>query len=177
MSGMGVAEVVLLIQGEFPKFRVVPKRESFWMRTIGALIWCITFGRMKSFMASFSTTVGSTVYTGADWDTLSPKEQIRVLMHERVHLQQAARHGRFLYALLYLFWPFPFFWAKRREEFEKEAYVESMLVDCQYGVNIWTPLYKERTVQYFLSGQYFWITRDRASIEAWFDKVVANLKE
>ena len=48
----------------------------------------VTFGQMRSYLDSYQTTIGKTVYVTADWDDCDADERYVTLRHEAVHLRQ-----------------------------------------------------------------------------------------
>lgn len=113
-----------LTKREFPRFSI-RDRSSTWLRL---------------FMGnSTATTIGSTVYTDPSiWADLTSDQRYKVLRHEKVHIRQFNRwpFGRWawplnhvLVALCYLF-VLPMVWTLRAR-FEREAYVQSLMVDFE----------------------------------------------
>lgn len=161
------------IKSEFPDFVVIPKNESKLMKVIDIALRIITFNQMKLFMTGFITTMGNKVYVPASWTQLDVRSQIEVLRHERVHMRQAKRYGRFLFSLLYLALPFPIGVAYFRKKFEQEAYEESLRVKYEYyGKKAFTPKLKESTLAHFTTAQYFWMWPWRKDLEKWYDEAV-----
>ena len=67
---------------EFPGFKTVPKGTSTFMKLLGYLLFF-----NKEFMSSYTTTIGSNMYTPTEWDTWTPESKASILRHERVHLR------------------------------------------------------------------------------------------
>lgn len=169
--------VVEETSAEFPKFKIVPKSESGFMKLLNVLLLIITFGTQKDFMTSFTTTIGSRMWVPSKWSSRSPLAKAAVLRHERVHLRQQKRYGMLRYALMYLFWPVPFVWASGRTKLEMEAYEESLVAYNEYfGYEyISNGKLKEAIVDHFTSGEYGWMCVNRRKVERWFDGVVVRL--
>lgn len=163
---------------EFPDFKIVPKESSYLMRFLNVLLLILSFGTQRTFMTSFTTVVGHTMYTPLGWDgQVGPVQQFATLRHERVHFRQQRRYTRPLFSLLYLF-VLPFGLAYFRTKFEKEAYAESMLVYAtRYGATaLRESAYRERMIKSFTSGSYLWMWVIRADIEKWYDEVATSIE-
>lgn len=105
----------------------VSKEQSLLCRVIDRILKLISFGKMNSFMTDYVTTIGNTIYVPANWSSWPKQTQEEIVSHEMVHVEQQKRHGAFLFACMYLFLPFPIFFAKWRLEFEMEAYAQTCL--------------------------------------------------
>lgn len=160
---------------EFPKFKLVPKLNSRFMRLLDLCLKLITLWRMDAFMTAFTTTVGCTVYTPSTWETRPPKSKMIILRHERVHMRQRRRLG-WWYAISYLFLPLPTIWAYFRLKYEMEAYEESLRAVLEYyGPPSFTPVLKKSYVSYLTGPAYFWTWPWRRRIERWYDGTVKHL--
>lgn len=166
----------LLVQmfDEFPKFKIVNKENSKFMRLCNLALLILSFGRMKTYMTNFVTTVGYTVYVPHEW-YLMDREVI--LRHERIHMLQYKRHGRLWFSFSYLFL-LPMFFAYFRTKAEQEAYEESMRADAEtFGIDALEDLfYKDRMIKHFTSAQYLWMWIREKDIYNWYDKTVDKLK-
>lgn len=163
---------------EFPGFRIVPKTDSELMHLLNLVLFLLTAGTLRTFMTSFTTIIGRTMYTPDGWESRGMSSQLVTLRHERVHLRQQRRYSRPLFTFLYLF-VLPFGFAYFRTKFEKEAYEESMLVSAtRYGTSILREKgYRERMIENFTSGSYMWMWVRRADIEKWYDEAATNLEK
>lgn len=176
LSNEGYDALLNEIKNEFPEFNVVKKSESRLMRTIGSFLKIASFGKMNTFMDSFITTIGTTVYVPDQWDSRSASTKAITMRHERVHMRQARRLGRFIFSFLYLFFPLPVAFAYFRTRFEKEAYEESLRALAEYyGPKFFTPTLREKIIAHFISAEYMWMWVHKQSIEAWYDGVVADI--
>lgn len=154
---------------EFPKFSVVRKSDSRFMRLIGLLMFF-----NKSFMTSFHTTVGNTLYVASAWANMTDLGKAALLRHERVHLRQQKRFSMVVYALMYtVLLPAVFTF---RAVLEREAYEESLRAQLEYwGPESFTPEVRERYVQYFIGADYLWMRPFRKSVEAWYDSALKKI--
>lgn len=162
---------------EFPHFKVIPKEESFKMKAINIFLKIITFGQMKTFMTHFITTIGQEVYVPTKWKSWPEKSRMSILRHERVHMRQAKKYGRFLFSFLYLFFPLPTVFAYYRMKFEREAYTESLRAMVEYyGKDAPTdPEVKENMLKHFTSAEYFWMWPWKKGLNKWYDETVKSL--
>jgi hypothetical protein len=112
-----VAALAERVLAEFPRFRLVAKEGSRFMRTVAAVMpW------NPAFLTDYTTTIGYTVYMPAPVRRDGPGG-VRVLRHERVHLDQFRRHPVW-FPLSYLFVAPAL--VTMRARWELEAYVETM---------------------------------------------------
>jgi len=166
------------IRAEFPDFKLVKKPDSGLMKAIDLGLRVITFGKMNTFMKSFITTVGNTVYVPETWDSKSASAKAITMRHERVHMRQAKSVGRFKFSLLYLLFPVPVVWAYYRTKFEKEGYEESLRAyHDYYGKKFFTQALKDNVVKHFTSADYFWMWPWKTDIERWYDETVSKIIE
>jgi len=166
------------IKSEFPDFEIVSKNSSKLMKIIDVALKIITFGQMKMFMTNFITTMGNKIYVPSDWEQFPVMSKISILRHERIHMRQAKKYGRFMFSVLYLFVPFPVGIAYFRKKFEQEAYEESLKAVYEWrGVKaLESPELKERILKHFTSAEYFWMWPFQKNLESWYDGVVSKIK-
>ena len=165
-------------QSEFPTFNMRKKRDSLLMKNIDKALKILTFGKMKSFLTSYITTIGTTVWVTDNWETYHANVKYEILSHEMVHMRQARTLGLVLYSILYLFIPIPFGFAWFRAKFEMQAYEESMRVVYRaHGIDSLTnPLYKARIVGHFTGPDYGWMMPFKSTVEKWYDGVVDKIR-
>ena len=170
--------LLLVIKKEFPDFKILKKSDSKLMKVIDMFLKVVTLGKMRSFMTNYTTTLGNTIYTSSEWDNRSVTTQISTLRHERVHMRQAKKHGKFLYSLMYILLPFPVGFALCRARFEMEAYEETLRTMYRfYGPAVLTKATKETILGYFMGPDYFWMWPWKKSLEIWYDDFVEKLKK
>lgn len=134
---------------------------------------------MKTFMTSFTTTIGSTVYVPSGWETeWNDISKITILRHERIHILQKKRYTMVLFSILYLFIPFPIGLAWFRKKFEQEAYEESMRATAEMrgAIYLGLPEYRDHIIGQFLCANYLWTWPFRKSIEAWYDQTYKKIE-
>lgn len=165
------------IKQEFLNFEILPKNKSVLMKFIDVFLQIITFGQMSNFMSGFITTIGNKVYVPSTWDASPATSKIEIMRHERVHMRQSKRYGRFLFSFLYLFVPFPIVFSYFRKRFEQEAYEESLRALHQYhGEKIFTQSLRDGVIRHFTTAQYFWMWPWRKDLEKWYDAAVEKVK-
>ena len=172
----GYERIIAEMLNEFPKFRLVEKKKSFLMKAINVFLLIITFGKMKTFMKSFTTTLGYTVYTPEKWE--ESFDRIGILKHERVHMRQMREYGRIWFSVSYLFLWFPCVFAYFRKKYEQEAYTETLRHSAKtYGIKyVESTFLRESIISSFTSASYFWTWPFRKSIEAWYDETVNSIR-
>jgi len=161
---------------EFSGFYIEKKSDSTLMKFIDLFLKIITLGQMKYFMTDFITTIGTTVYTPSNWDICSAGSKMAIIRHERIHMRQAAKWGKIIFSLLYIFCPLPGGLSFFRKKFEQEAYEESLRSYLEYyGPSAFTPGLREQIIKHFTTSEYFWMWPWRSSIEKWYDKIISDL--
>jgi hypothetical protein len=170
--------LVEALRAEFPRFRIVRKDRSRLHRAIHHALVLVTFGKMRSYLDSFQTTIGFTVYVTADWDDTSADQRYVTLRHEAIHLRQFRRYTLPGMALLYVLLPIPLGLAWFRAYFEKEAYAESI----RAAAEVWGPAhprlpsFRNHIIQQFTGASYGWMWPFRRSIERWYDRILATVE-
>jgi hypothetical protein len=90
---------VKLLEEEVP-IKILYKDESFWMKTLHIFMRFFN----PTFMTDFTTTIGYNIYfPSKTFIAENENVALRILAHEAVHLLDAKRYSRFLFAFLYLF--------------------------------------------------------------------------
>jgi hypothetical protein len=166
------------IQAEFPKFKIVPKDQSWLMKTANFFLLVITFGKQDRFMKSYTTTIGNTIYTASNWESKADANKIVIIRHERIHLRQFKKYTSILFSFLYLFVFFPTIFAYFRAKFEKEAYYESIKARLElYGERGISASFREHVIKQFIGAGYFFMWPFRKSTEKWFDNAVERARK
>lgn len=167
------------MQKQFPKFKLVPKSESGFMKFLDVLLKIVTFGTNNHFMKSVTTTIGYTVYIPENWFKQSSINRVCLLKHESVHMEQRSKLGWFAFYFLYLFIPLPFLFAYYRTKFEKDGYREELKqMMIYYGPEILDSQdTKDDIISQFNSSTYLWMWVIKSSIIKWYDQTIKELKE
>lgn len=172
------ASLVDALRAEIPGFRIVRKDESPLHRAIHRVLLVVTLGRMRSYLDSYQTTIGKTVYVTSDWDDWPADQRYVTLRHEAVHLRQFRKLTLPVMAVLYVLLPLPMGLAYFRARFEMEAYAESI----RAAAEVWGPSYPTATgyrnhiIEQFMGPSYGWMWPFRRAVERWYDGVVATLE-
>lgn len=171
-------DLVDALREELPGFRIARKDESRLHRTIHYALIVLTFGRMRSYLDSFQTTIGRTVYVTADWDALDEDQRYVTLRHEAIHLRQFRRYTLPGMAVLYVLLPVPMGLAWFRARFEKEAYAETIRAAAEvWGVELpKRASFRNHIIEQFLGPSYGWMWPFRADLERWYDRVLATVE-
>ena len=171
------AALVDALRTEIPGFRIVRKDRSPLHRAIHRALVVVTFGQMRSYLDSYQTTIGKTVYVTADWDDWSSDRRYVTLRHEAVHLRQFRRLTLPVMAFLYLVVPLPMGLAYFRARFEMEAYAETIRAAAEvWGRSYPTATeYRKYVIDQFLGPSYGWMWPFRRSLERWYDGILASL--
>ncbi|MBM3194135.1 MAG: hypothetical protein FJZ60_00040 [Chlamydiae bacterium] len=170
-------KIIFDTKNEFTDFEIISKNKSAFMKIIDAALKIITFGQMKNFMTGFITTIGNKVYVPGAWEDNTLTSKAEIIRHERIHMRQAKRYGRFLFSLLYLALPLPTVFAYFRKKFEQEAYEESLKALYEYhGESVFTPRLKNFFISHFVSANYFWMWPWKKDLEKWYDAAVEKAK-
>ncbi len=171
--------LVEALQAEIPGFRIVRKDRSRLHRAIHVALIGVTFGRMRSYLDSFQTTIGKTVYVTADWDDWPVDRRYVTLRHEAIHLRQFRKLTLPLMALIYILLPLPMGLAWGRAWLEREAYAETIRAAAEvWGNDAVRRLdYRNYVIDQFTGPSYGWMWPFRASLERWYDQILATLDE
>jgi len=165
------------LRAEFPRFRIIRKDRSPLHQAIHYALVGLTFGRMRTYLDSFQTTIGRTVYVTPDWDDRDADHRYVTLRHEAIHLRQFRRYTLPGMAVLYVLLPLPMGLAWFRAYFEKEAYAETI----RAAAEVWGPAYprevgfRRHIIDQFVGPSYGWMWPFRAGLERWYDRVLATV--
>jgi hypothetical protein len=163
----------------YPRFRVVNKADSRLHRAIHYALLGLTVGQMRSYLDSFQTTIGNTVYVTPSWWELSDDERYVTMRHEAIHLAQFRKFTVPGMAMLYIFLPLPMGLAWFRAYFEREAYAESI----RAAAEVWgrdypsSAHYRKYILSQFTGASYGWMWPFRGSLNRWYDQVLASLPQ
>lgn len=163
------------IRAEFPKFRLVMKRESLFSKAIDIALKAITLGAQSEYMTRYHTVIGNTLYLPDLWETTPDMAKVITLRHERVHLRQRRRYGDIVTSFLYLIPFFPLGLAYGRARIEWEAYTETIRATAEYHGILAASELREYIVSQFTSGAYGWMWPFRGVVERWFDEALAEV--
>ncbi len=92
-------EILEKVAAHFPDAKIKFKDESWLMKLIGKIMFF-----NKNFMTQFTTTLGSTVYfPSQSFVDIRPLSSLVILLHELVHIKDAAKQNKIVFGLKYAF--------------------------------------------------------------------------
>ena len=174
-----LADLLLAMQREFPRFRIAPKSESALSRAIDVALRVVTLGGQRAFMTRYHTVIGDTLFVPSSWDATPDVDRAITLRHERVHLRQRRRFTLVGMAFLY-FVPFaPLGLAYGRARIEWEAYTETLRATAELKgrAAAHDPKLRARIVAQFVGPAYGWMWPFRRAVERWYDDVLRAIDE
>jgi hypothetical protein len=169
--------LVAALRREIPGFQIVRKDRSRLHRAIHFALTIITFGKMRSYLDSYQTTLGRTVYVTSDWDAWDGDRRYVTLRHEAVHLRQFRTLTFPVMALLYLLVPLPMGLAYCRARLEWAAYAETI----RAAAEVWGSAhpraseFRDHVVSQFLGPAYGWMWPFRGQVERWYDLALSTV--
>jgi hypothetical protein len=171
-------QLLTSMQREFPDFRMLPKASSRRCVVIDKLLRGLTFGRLSRFLSHYHTVLGETLYVAPSWETMSDRDRVILLRHERVHLRQRRRYGSFLMALLYLLPILPVGLALGRARLEWEAYEETLLATAElYGLEALDgSSLKEWLVARFVGPDYGYMWPFPNQVAKWYEATKQRIR-
>lgn len=173
----GSAELIRILVGEFPRFRIVYKSQSPWSKVIDLLLKIVTFGGQRAYLTRYFTVMGSTLYVPPTWDHMAELDRVILLRHERVHLRQRRRLTFLGMAFLYLIPILPLGLAYGRARLEWEAYTETLRATAE--LKGWSaaadPQLRREIVQRFCGPDYGWMWPFSRAVNRWYDVALAQI--
>lgn len=164
------------IKSAYPKFDVLEKENSTFMKILNVFMIILSFGQNKEFLTKYITTIGYKIYVPEFWFRTPYHIRIEKLYHEAIHMEQRTRYGILFYPLYLLGLPFPIFFAYYRTKFEKEGYEATMQYHYKrYGEQFFTTEYKNSILEKFSSSGYLWMWMNKSSIEKWYDDFLKEM--
>lgn len=164
------------LREEFPAFRIRPKRGDALSQAIDRLLRIITLGKQNRYLTTYYTVLGSTLYVPDSWADLPDVDRVILLRHERVHLRQRRRLTFAGMAFLYLVPFFPLGLAYGRARLEWEAYTETLWATAELHGTPAAWALKDQIVGRFVSADYAWMWPFPATIDRWYDRVIAEIE-
>lgn len=117
-------ELVELVKKHIPSFCIKNKKDSWFQKFVGILLWPIN----QKYMTSYITVMFNTMWMPEGWEEWSYTTLYNILRHEFVHLLDAKRyHVWFLFSYLFVL-PFVFTF---RAHWEMRGYTQSLLVEYE----------------------------------------------
>lgn len=166
------------VKAEFPRFRIVKKRDSNFSRLLDVLLRLLTFNQMTTFMTHYHTVIGSTLFVPDGWERMLALDKLILLRHERIHLRQRRRLTFGGMAFLYLVPFFPLGLAYGRARLEWEAYTETLRATHELlgPEAARSPALRAHIVARFCNAEYGWMWPFRSQVHRWYDRVLRELQ-
>lgn len=166
------------LAAEFPRFRVIPKRDSPLSHCIHWLLLVLSFGGQRRYLSDYHTVIGSRLYVSEHWPQMNDLERTILLRHERVHLRQRKRLTLPGMAFVYLVPWLPVGLAYGRARLEWEAYVETLRATAELlGLAAArSPHLRQNIVRRFTGPDYLWMWPFPRQVERWYDLALAQLE-
>jgi hypothetical protein len=164
------------IREEFPSFRIQEKRNSPLSWLIDKLLILLTFGGQRSYLTTYYTVLGSTLFVPDGWAELPDVDRVILLRHERIHLRQRRRLTLPGMAFLYLIPFFPLGLAYGRARLEWEAYRETILATFELKGIAEARALRPQIVRRFVAADYGFMWPFPSTIDRWYGRVIAELE-
>ncbi len=154
------------------------KDQDALSRIVDKALRVLTLGGQSSYMTKYVTTIGSTIYVPADWNTRGDLERYATLRHEAVHLRQFRRYTLPGMGLAYLLPILPLGLAIGRARLEWEAYAETIRVNAElHGMRaVYDPHFRKYIVEQFTGPAYGWMWPFPRMVHRWIDEVVTEIE-
>ncbi len=167
------------LRREFPRLRIVDKRDDWFSRLLDGAVRVLTFGRQSAYMTGYVTTIGATIYVPTSWSDRADLDRYVTMRHEAVHLRQFRRYTWLGMSLLYLLPIFPLGLAIGRARLEWEAYAETLraIAETRGIAAAREPQVRAHIVKQFTSGAYGWMWPFPRMVEGWIDDALAGIEE
>lgn len=158
--------------------RLVRKRDSWLQRAIDRALKVLTFGAMDSYLTSYVTTLGRTIYLPDDWESTPAGRRWETLEHELVHVAQFERYGWVAMTVLYLLVPLPMGLAWGRARLEWEAYrVTIRCVAELEGIDAAkSASFRDEIVRRFTGPDYGYMWPFAAQVHSWIERELASIE-
>ncbi len=158
--------------------RVVEKSRHWHQRAAGRALYLLTFGGQRTYLSSYVTTLGHTIYVPDDWAEWDPMQAFQVLKHELVHVAQFERLGWVGMILVYGFWPLPAGLAYGRARLEWEAYRETLRVvaETEGMAAARDPRLHAQLVRRFTGPDYGWMWPFPSAVRRWIAEALEDIE-
>lgn len=167
------------LRREFPRLRLIDKRDDGFSRLVDGALRVVTFGGQSAYLTRYVTTMGQTIYLPAGWAEREDLARYCVLRHEAVHLRQFRRFGRVGMALLYLLplWPLGLAWGRARLEWE--AYTETLAATWELlgPERASDPRLRHEVVRRFTGPDYGWMWPFPSRVQRWYDQALEQIEQ
>jgi hypothetical protein len=160
------------------RVRVVRKRAHSHQRLADVLLRLVTLNGQKSYLTSYVTTLGHTIYVPDDFDRWPAANRYEILRHELVHVLQFERYGWILMILVYGVLPLPMGLAYGRARLEWEAYAETLraVADVEGIEAARAPALRSMIVRRFTGPDYGWMWPFPAMVNRWISEELDRIE-
>ena len=169
-------DLLQAIGQEVPGFRIVRKDTAPSQRWIHRFLLLVSFGRMRTYLTHYVTTLGATVYVPPDFHAWDETTRVIVLHHERVHLRQFRRLGTPLLALLYGLVFFPVGLAYGRARLEWAAYQATVRATLALRGEAAARALRPEILRRFTGPDYLWMWPFARQVGRWFDRTLDSAR-
>ena len=172
-DGKGVSERLERLLENFASrrrpVRVVNKRTFLHQRLADVGLRIVTLNGQKSYLTSYVTTLGHTIYVPDDFDRWPAASRYEILRHELVHVRQFERWGWLGMIVIYGILPLPMGLAYGRARLEWEAYAETLRAVAEVeGIEAArAPELRDMIVRRFTGPDYGWMWPFPRMVRRW----------
>jgi hypothetical protein len=158
--------------------RVVHKREHRHQRLADLGLRLVTLNGQRSYLTSYVTTLGHTIYVPDGFHGWPAANRYAVLRHELVHVCQFERYGWLLMILVYGILPLPMGLSYGRARLEWEAYAETLRAVAEVeGIEAArSPALHDMIVRRFTGPDYGWMWPFPATVRRWIAEELARIE-
>jgi hypothetical protein len=151
------------------RVHVVRKRAFFLQRLADLALRLVTLNGQKSYLTSYVTTLGHTIYVPDDFERWPAANRYEILRHELVHVRQFERYGWLGMILIYGILPLPMGLAYGRARLEWEAYAETLraVAEVEGMAAARAPRLREMIVRRFTGPDYGWMWPFPRMVRGW----------
>ena len=149
--------------------RVVQKRAFLHQRLADLGLRLVTLNGQKSYLTSYVTTLGHTIYVPDGFERWPAANRYEILRHELVHVVQFERWGWLGMIVIYGILPLPMGLAYGRARLEWEAYAETLraVAEVEGIAAARAPELREMIVRRFTGPDYGWMWPFPRAVRRW----------
>ena len=157
---------------------VVRKRAYRLQRLADLGLRIATLNGQKSYLTSYVTTLGHTIYVPDDFDDWPASHRYEILRHELVHVLQFERYGWLGMIVIYGILPLPMGLSYGRARLEWEAYAETLRAVAEVeGIEAArAPELRDRIVRRFTGPDYGWMWPFPGMVRRWIREELERIE-
>lgn len=156
------------------------RKRDFWHQRLADLgLRIVTLNGQKSYLTSYVTTLGHTIYVPDDFDEWPAANRYEILRHELVHVRQFERWGALGMVVIYGILPLPMGLAYGRARLEWEAYAETLRAVAETeGIDAARdPELRDMIVRRFTGPDYGWMWPFPRMVKGWIAEELRRIEE